>query len=390
MATKTWTLTSERGIHEPTFTLPEDSATRAAAKGFAVTRRTLGGGLRDGVDVVEINNGTLRFIVSPTRGMGLWKAWLGKLEIGWRSPVQGPVHPNYVPITDPGGLGWLEGFDELMCRCGLESNGAPDLGPNGVYKYPLHGRIANRPAHHLELKADSDSQSISLVGTVDESRFLFQKLRLKSTYTTKVNQPGLRISDEVTNISGNPAELQLLYHCNFGTPILDAGAKVIVPAKTVVPRDPRAAEGISTWDSYPAEQAGYSEQVYFFELASESDGRTHVMLKNAHSTTGVGLRYSTKQLPYFTLWKNTAMAADGYVTGLEPATNLPNPRSFEGAQSRVVKLAPGETLKFEVDLDIYPDAKSVSDAEAAVAKIQGSTKPKVHTSPQPPWCKIEG
>ena len=26
---------------------------------------------------------------------------------------------------DPGGLGWLEGFDELFVRCGLDSNGPP-------------------------------------------------------------------------------------------------------------------------------------------------------------------------------------------------------------------------------------------------------------------------
>ena len=30
-----------------------------------------------GVDIVEIDNGKFRFIVVPTRGMGLWKAWLG-------------------------------------------------------------------------------------------------------------------------------------------------------------------------------------------------------------------------------------------------------------------------------------------------------------------------
>jgi galactose mutarotase-like enzyme len=388
MAVKTWILTDvDEGIHEATFSLPPDDATRAATKGFTVTRRTLRGGLREGVDVVEVNNGKLRFIVSPTRGMGLWKAWLGSLHVGWKSPVQGPVHPRFVPLTDPGGLGWLEGFDETMVRCGLESNGAPDLGENGVYRYPLHGRIANRPAHRVELAADPAERSMAVIGVVDETRFHFQKLRLRSAYVTKANQPGLRIVDEVTNLSGNPAELQLLFHCNFGAPILDAGAKVVAPAKKVVPRDARAAEGIRTWDSFPAEQAGYTEQVYFFELAAGGDGRTHVVLKNAHATAGVGLRYAVKQLPYFTLWKNTPMAADGYVTGLEPATNFPNPRSFEGEQGRVVKLAPGETVKFEVDLDVYGDAQAVSAAEQAVAKIQ-AVAPQVFDAPQSGWCKI--
>ncbi len=385
MARESWVLTdAEHGIHEADF---EKTQTRGE-HACSVKRRTLQGGVREGVDTIEVDNGKFRFVVLPTRGMGLWKGWLGKTEIGWQSPVKGPVHPQFVPLTEPSGLGWLEGFDELLCRCGLESNGAPEAGPGGAYKYPLHGRIANRPAHHVELTIDDATGELSLTGLVDETRFLFQKLRLKSTYKTKVGQSGLTVVDEVTNLSGNPAELQLLYHINFGPPVLDPGAKVLAPIKALVPRDARAAEGISDWDSYPNEQAGFSEQVYFFELLADSDGKTQVVLKNAHGTQGVALRYSTKQLPYFTLWKNTPLAADGYVTGLEPGTNFPNTRSFEGEQNRVVKLKPGETVKFEVELDVLGDAKAVASAEKAIAKIQGSTKPQVFSTPQAGWTRV--
>jgi galactose mutarotase-like enzyme len=292
-----------------------------------------------------------------------------------------------VPIADPGGLGWLEGFDELLCRCGLVSNGAPDLGSNGVYKYPLHGRIANLPAHRVEVTSDDASGELSVTGVVDETRFLFHQLRLTATFTTRVGQPGLSIADEVSNLSGNPAEMQMLYHVNFGPPLLDPGAKLVAPVKAIVPRDPRAAEGIGAWDTYPNQQAGFSEQVYFFELAADARQKTQVLLKNAHATQGVSLRYSTKQLPYFTLWKNTPMAADGYVTGLEPGTNFPNPRTFEGQRGRVVILKPGETVKFEVDLEVHRDAAAVAAAEAAVGQIQGNAKPQVFTTPQSGWTK---
>ena len=384
MARENWVLTdAEHGIHETDF---EKTQTRGE-HACSVKRRTLQGGVREGVDTIEVDNGKFRFVVLPTRGMGLWKGWLGKTEIGWQSPVKGPVHPQFVPLTEPSGLGWLEGFDELLCRCGLESNGAPEAGPGGAYKYPLHGRIANRPAHHVELAID-DTGELSLSGLVDETRFLFQKLRLKSTYKTRVGQSGLTVVDEVTNLSGDPAELQLLYHINFGPPVLDPGAKILAPIKAIVPRDARAAEGISDWDSYPNEQAGFSEQVYFFELLADGDGKTQVLLKNAHGTQGVALRYSTKQLPYFTLWKNTPLAADGYVTGLEPGTNFPNPRSFEGQQNRVVKLKPGETVKFEVELDVLADAKAVASEEKAIAKLQGGIKPQVFSTPQAGWTRV--
>src|SRR6202008_2548122 len=104
---------------------------------------TLHGGRREGVQVAEVNNGRLRLALLPQRGMGIWKAWVDGVEFGWQSPVQGPVHPAFVPLEDASGLGWLEGFDELLCRCGLQSNGAPDFDAHGSVLHPLHGRIAN-------------------------------------------------------------------------------------------------------------------------------------------------------------------------------------------------------------------------------------------------------
>jgi hypothetical protein len=371
---------SADGRHEPDF--------EKRFAGARVRRTTLRGGVRRGVDTIEIDNGRFRFIVVPTRGMGLWKGWLGQTEIGWRSPVKGPVHPSFVPLAEPSGLGWLEGFDELVCRCGLASNGAPDFGPGGSWRFPLHGRIANLPAHRVELAVDDASGELSISGVVDETRFLFQKLRLKASYKTKVGQSGLVITDEVTNLSADPAEMQLLYHVNFGPPLVDPGAKLVAPVQAVVPRDARAAEGIGTWDSYAAESHRFAEQVYFFELLADREGMTRVLLKNAHATHGASLRYSVRQLPHFTLWKNTQMAADGYVTGLEPGTNFPNPRSFEGQQGRFVKLAAGETARFEVELEVHEGAAAIAAAEREIAGLQGGRKPEVFAAPQPGWTKV--
>src|ERR1700740_2851694 len=108
-----------------TSTLESAGAPSARAAACTTTSKALRGGRSDGLELIEIDNGALRVALLPQRGMGIWKAWLGDLELGWRSPVRGPVHPSHVPLFDPNGLGWLEGFDELLCRCGLTSNGAP-------------------------------------------------------------------------------------------------------------------------------------------------------------------------------------------------------------------------------------------------------------------------
>ena len=386
MTTRSWTLLHQadntRIDHE--IISPQDLGVEGSWK---IEKRTLHGGLSEGVDEVRVHNGRMSFSIIPTRGMGLWKAWLGDLEIGWKSPVRGPVHPQFVDLGEPSGLGWLDGFDELVVRCGLENNGAPEFDEKtGRVKYPVHGRIANRPAHHVSVTVDTDTQEISVRGIVEETRFHFLKLRMVTQFTTRFNSAAVTIHDEIENFSASPAEMQMLYHANFGLPLLDGGSRVVVPAKTVVPRNEHAASGIDSWDSYPAPTPGSEEMVYFMELHAGDDGRTRALLKNAHSTQGVSLVYTKRQLPCFSLWKNTTAEGDGYVTGIEPGTNFPNPRSYEGENGRVVKIDGGKRAAFSVTLEVHPTARDVADAEAAVNKIRAGQQPQVMRKPQQYWC----
>ena len=347
----------------------------------------LQGGLSDGVDIVDVSNGKLNFVIVPTRGMGLWKVNLPGWPVGWKSPVRGPVHPAFVDLGEPSGLGWLDGFDELLVRCGLESNGAPEFDEEtNRLKFPLHGRIANKPAHSVSVSFNAEKEELSVQGVVEESRFNFFKLRMTSTYTTRLGSTTIHVHDEIENLSASPAEMQMLYHVNFGLPLLDAGASVAGPFKTVVPRNSHAASGVKTWNNYQAAEPGYEEQVYLTDLHSDRQGRTRTLLKNAHGTQGVSLVYNTQQLPCFSLWKNTTSEADGCVTGLEPGTNYPNPRSHEGKQGRVVKLAGGGKTSFDLALEIHASAEEVQKAEKDVREITAGRKPTIHNEPQPGWC----
>jgi galactose mutarotase-like enzyme len=386
MAVKSWTLTdlSQDKYVDRIKIGPQEVG--GSAEGYSITKHTLRGGLSDGVDVIRVDNGKFSFIVIPTRGMGIWKGWIDHAEIGWKSPVQGPVHPQHVDLGEPSGLGWLDGFDELFVRCGLVSNGAPEFEENGTLKYPLHGRIQNKPAHKVEVSVDGDTGEITITGEVDENRFHFNRLRLTTTIKTKVGETGFRVHDRVANLGGHTTGIQMLYHINFGLPMLDAGSQLVAPIRTVIPRNDHAASGIDNWNSYAAEQAGFEEQVYFLDLASAEDGTTQTMLKNAHSTQGVSLHFNKSQLPCFTLWKDTQDGRDGCVTGLEPGTNFPNPRSYEEEQKRVIDVPAGGSFGFDISLEVHPDAKSVEAAEQKIAALQEGVKPSVFNKPQKGWC----
>lgn len=380
-----WLLTDvERDVHVEQCCLGPRDIGAAGSTRFQVRKRTLRGGLRDGVEVVEIDNGAMQVTVLPTRGMGLWRVQCGDLELGWRSPVRGPVHPAFVPLYRGDGCGWLAGFDELLVRCGLESNGAPVFGSQGEVLHPLHGRIANLPARKLELEIDAAAGAIRLRGTVDESRLYGQKLRLVSTVEAPLGSRELRIHDEIENASSLPAELALLYHVNFGPPLLEAGSKVVAPVRTLVPQTTQAAEGIGAWDAYAGPEAGFFEQVYLFDLAADAEGRTGAMLRNAHGNLGARLRFNRAELPRFTVWKSTEPENDGFVTGLEPSINFPNPRAFEHQQGRLRKLAPGEVYRCSLSLEALVDAHQVAAAEEELRGLM-TAEPVIHRAPLADW-----
>jgi hypothetical protein len=360
----------------------------ATPHAWSVHKHRLRGGRRDNVDLVLVHNGVLSFSVLPTRGMGLWRGQFRGNHLGWDSPIaDGPVHPSLVNLTAAGGLGWLDGFDELLARCGLEHNGPPYT--EGSTTYPLHGRIANIPAHFVAVHVgERPPHEITVEGVVDEARLFGPKLRMRTRISTAPGSNRLTVRDEFANLGDVPGELQVLYHWNFGPPYLEEGASVVAPAKAVVPRDARAVEGIGHYDVYGPPQPGTTEQVYYYDLHGEgAEGRTLAMLRTRAGDRAVVLRFARSQLPAFTVWKNTAGLKDGYVTGLEPATNYPNAKPFEKARGRVVTLAPGASYVAETTLEVLDTRESVAALEAEVRALQGQGAPTVHKTPVEPFAK---
>ena len=52
-----------------------------------ISKRILQGGKQEGVEIIEVDNGNLRFRVIPTRGMGILDVNLGDVRLGCDSPI---------------------------------------------------------------------------------------------------------------------------------------------------------------------------------------------------------------------------------------------------------------------------------------------------------------
>ena len=209
---------------------------------WGVSKRRLRGGRRDGVDLIQVSNGPLEFSIVPTRGMNLWNGSHLGLRLGWDSPVaDGPVNPAFVNLSGLGGLGWLDGFDELLSRCGLAWSGAPfevkALKPDGSESHTtfgLHGKIANIPASYVAVHiGDSPPHEIVVEGHVEESHLFGPRIRMITRISTTPGADHLVVRDEFVNLGDQPTDMQVLYHWNFGPPL--AGGRIAV--RRAVPDD---------------------------------------------------------------------------------------------------------------------------------------------------------
>ncbi len=193
------------------------SSTKLGLSGpaWSVAKRTLRGGRRDGVDLIEVQCGDLAFSVAPTRGMGLWRASFAGDRVGWTSPVKdGPVNPAFVNLVGRGGLGWLDGFDELLARCGLSHNGAPYREGDVLHAPARQDRqpIPHFVAVHVD---DEPPHVITIEGQVDETELFFTQMRMTTRISAVPGLNGVIVRDAFTNQSDSPATMQVLYHWNL-------------------------------------------------------------------------------------------------------------------------------------------------------------------------------
>ncbi len=363
-----------------------------------IRKRILQGGKQEGVEIIEVDNGKLRFRVIPTRGMGILDVNLGDVRLGWDSPIKEVVHPKFINLESRGGLGWIEGFNEWMARCGLEYAGHPgkdkfitNTGDTGEMDLTLHGKIANIPASEVIMTVDRETPyTIRLRGRVDERVFFGPKLELWTEISTVPGSNTFTISDTLTNRGSESQEFMLIYHANYGSPLLEQGAKLMVAAERVAPFNDHAAKAVNRWNTYAAPKSGFVEEVYQIFPFADEQGRTTIQLQNARGNRGVSMNWSLKQLPYLTQWKNTVAKTDGYVTGLEPGTSFPHNRSWERAAGRVSKLKPGQARSFSIQVGIQSGKEEVEAVAKKIIKLQGNRRTLVQAKPEPnPLPKTE-
>ena len=149
--------------------------------------------------------------------------------------------------------------------------------------------------------------------------------------------------------------------------------------QSLQPMNDEAAKSVKNWDIYKAPTEDFIEQVYLAKAAGDAEGNSSILLENSQGTKGVSIKWNVKQLPYVTIWKNTASRAEGYVTGLEPGTGFPFNRWVERQFDRVPKLKPGQTRQFALSYGVHLDSQSVKSIRQRIESIQKTTSTDNHS-----------
>ncbi len=356
---------------------------------FSIIKSVLHGGKQEGVDVVTIDNGRLKMVVVPTRGMSILGVTMGPLRLGWDSPVREVVHPSLINLHDREGLGWLDGFNEWLVRCGLEFAGHPGIdtfrdntGATSERRLTLHGKIGNIPASEVTVSVEPGPPPIiRLRGRVDEISFYGGALELQTQISMVVGSREFEIRDVVTNRGAESQEFEVIYHANFGPPLLESGASLAVPIRKVQPMNATAAKSLEGFQQISGPVAGKKEEVFLIEPLSDPQGETLVLLQNANKKLGCSVKYSLGQMPFLTIWKNTALPRSGYVMGIEPGTNYPFNRSVERKAGRLQKLSAGESAEFKLTYTLHTNEASVQEVAQQIAFLQEDFEPQVLAEP---------
>jgi len=332
-------------------------------------------GKERGVRGVEIKTGSgLSFLVLIDRGLDIGRMDYKGVPIAYVSPTL-YVHPSYF---EPEKLGWLRGaYFGLLTTCGLTYAGAPtvDLGE----ELGLHGRYSYIPARNVTIDYEwsGDECDIVVKGVVKEVSFFGSNIALYREIRAKLGDKKILIKDKIVNEGYETQPFMILYHFNFGFPIIDKGSRLILSSKFYVPRDEEAMKDAEKFDELHEPVRGYKEKVYFHEMLTDEDGFAYAGIINEGLLNGLGVyvKFRKDQLHRFIQWK--MMGEQFYVTGLEPANCLVLGRDKERKWGTLQFLKPEEIREFVLETGVLEGKEEIIEFKEKINKITKGKRPRM-------------
>lgn len=287
----------------------------------SLRRYRLEGGISDGIEVLDCDNGKLRFLLNLTKACDVMQMYHEGQNVSFVSKN------GFTKGMPPFGNRFEGG---MLYTCGLDNAGRRE-------GYEMHGRFHSIPAELT--RAECTEEGILIEATIRDTALFGQNLVMKRRITTGIGDCHLRIEDTLTNDGYREENYCILYHVNVGYPLLDEGARIECDAEEYIACTPFAEEAAEARFAISDAVPNLPERCYYLTLREPK-----VALVNPKLGKAFRLSYSGDTLPYFLEWKS--MGSGDYALGLEPCTTMLSGRFAYRT------VAPGESVRFALDLSV--------------------------------------
>lgn len=276
-------------------------------------------GRKKGIEGLRVNNGRdLRATILKDRGLDISSLEYKGYNIG--AMTKGGISSPYLlTYTKDGADGFLRQFHAgFLTTCGMSYAGAASE-MNGV-EYPLHGRVSNSPAEKISIYEDNENDEIIYVirGEVREARLFAENLILSREIRIHTESNKISLRDNIENLGFKKEPMMMIYHVNFGYPILDAGSKLYFSGSCIKPVTPAAEEGLKNYNIVE-EPVDKREEECFYHSKSQDEEKAFTIIHNENLGIAAKVSYNERQCPILCEWKS--MQSGDYALGLEPTTS---------------------------------------------------------------------
>ncbi len=151
-----------------------------------------------------------------------------------------------------------------------------------------------------------------------------------------------------------PNALMLVYHVNFGYPMLDEGARVYTSAGYITARDEIAQANFDKHSLMEAPGVLRPEECFFHTAHPDE---AFAMLHNEALGMAALLQFDARALPLLCQWK--CMRAGDYALGLEPTTSGVMGRPAAREDGSLQYLEAGESRSFALRLTLTDDQETI-------------------------------
>ena len=307
----------------------------------------------NGVRALDVRNGSgLRFLVVADRGLDISTAEYMGIPLTVRFHP-GEVRPNFhedLPLAFI--KSWAGG---LVTTCGLTQVGDP--GKDGIENLVQHGDFTHISAKNVQYEGlwEGDEYRLQIRGKITEGALFYPCMELRRKITTYLGSNKFLIEDEVENIGYRTAPFMLMYHCNFGFPLIAESSEIFIKTNSVKVKDDCPIEDADEWNRIIEPQRNYENRVYYHDVEPDIDGYCRIGVINNSILDSkklkLTMKYKKEQMPILTEWKR--MDSGEYVIGLEPGNCHSEGRIKEREVFKTLKyLDPGDIRNFELEFEI--------------------------------------